>query len=119
MQLLEWLDRGFTIGANMIQSVNYDLNPEKSMMQGHQASSSDAMRKVPVNYINSVIVQRLSYLRDVMVSSKHETQTTFGQGYNKQILVMTFLITNYLPLSHKITFKWKISHAFWIICVFM
>lgn len=75
------------------------------MMQGHQASSSDAMRKVPVNYIDSVIVQSLAYLRDAMISSRHETQTTFGQGYNKQTLVMTFLIISCLPLSHKGTFK--------------
>lgn len=89
------------------------------MMQEDHTSSSDATRKVPVNDINSVIVQRLAYPRDAMIFSRHARQTIFGQGYNKQILAMTFLIISWLPLSCKSTFKWEITLAVQIICVFM
>ena len=89
------------------------------MMQEDHTSSSDAMRKVLANDINSVIVQKLAYPRDAMIFSRHGTQTIFEQGSNKQILVMTFLIISWLPLSCKSTFKWEITPAFQIICVFM
>lgn len=89
------------------------------MMQEDHTSSSDAMRKVPVNDINSVIVQRQAYPRDAMIFSRLATQTIFGQGCNKQILVLTFLIISWLPLSCKCTFTWEITPAFQIIYLFM
>lgn len=88
-------------------------------MQEDHTSSSDATRKVSVNNINSVTVQGLAYPRDAMIFSRHATQTIFGQGYNKQILMMTFLIMSWLPLSCKSTFKWEIILVFQIICVFL
>jgi len=76
------------------------------MMQEDCASSGDATRKVPVNVISNVVVQRLVYPRDAMIFSRRATQITFGQGYNKQILVMTIrIIISWLPSSCKSTFK--------------
>lgn len=88
------------------------------MMQEDDTSSSDATRKVPVNDINSVIVQRLAYPRHAMIFCQLASQTIFGQGYNKHILVMTFLIISCLLLSCKSTFEREITLAFQIICVF-
>lgn len=64
-------------------------------------------------------VQRQTYPRDAMIFSRLATKTIFGQGCNKQILVLTFLIISWLPLSCKATFKWERSPAFQIIYLFM
>lgn len=61
-------------------------------MEEDHTSSSNAMRKVPVKVISSVIVQTKVYPRGAMIFPRHATQTMFGQSYNKQVLMMTFLI---------------------------
>lgn len=51
---------GFSIGAEMSQSVNYNLNSGGSMMQEDNTASSDVLRGVTVNDISSLIVHALA-----------------------------------------------------------